>query len=351
VHFVCTKCVTSNTFLIMQINKNALARYRTLDKCFRNPGKRYFIKDLISEVSGMLYELSDLSNGISRRQVFEDMNFMKSSQGWNAPLESLRDGQRVYYRYSEPDFSIDNQPINEIEQLQLKEALSTLSRFKGLPQFEWISEITARIDSGLRLSTKKTDAIQFDQNTYLKGIELISPIYNAIIYERPISIIYKSFKQQTEQQFLIHPYFLKQYNNRWFVFGLNDIANRIINLALDRIIKISESKKDYMKNESFDFSEYFEDVIGVSISANSTIEHIVIEVRNELIPYIETKPLHGSQKIKERQKEVTLITLDIIPNFELESLILSFGEGLRLLEPSGIKAKIKERINKMKKLY
>ena len=52
----------------------------------------------------------------------------------------------------------------------------TLSRFKGMPQFEWIDEITARLDSGLGLSPKyKQDFIEFDQNNYLKGLEFITP--------------------------------------------------------------------------------------------------------------------------------------------------------------------------------
>lgn len=335
----------------MAINKNAFLRYKVLDKCFRNPGRHYFIDDLIEECSNALYEVSDLSNGVSRRQIFDDMAFMESEQGWNATILKIRDGRKVYYRYEDTSFSINNQPFNEMEENQIKEALETLSRFKGLPQFEWISEITARIDSGLNLSKKNHNVIEFDQNSYLKGLDLITPIYNAIIYKQVLSITYQSFKVNEKQNFTLHPYFLKQYNNRWFVFGLNEASDRLINLALDRIVKLKELKKKYKENIKVDFNEYFEDVIGVSINFSSKAQPVLLSVKNELLPYIETKPLHGSQKIKEREKTHSKVSIEVIPNYELESLLLSFGDGLQVLEPKDLRIKLSDRIKKMTNYY
>src|SRR5688572_20446002 len=99
----------------MATNKNALVRYKILDRCFRNPGKKYFIDDLIEECEKVLLEIDPQSNGISRRQIFEDIIFMKSAEGWSIELSKLREGKKVYYRYSNPDFSINNMPLNEVE--------------------------------------------------------------------------------------------------------------------------------------------------------------------------------------------------------------------------------------------
>ncbi len=335
----------------MSINKNAILRFRVLDKCFRNPGKKYFIEDLIDLCSNALFEESSLSNGISRRQIFEDIKFMESKNGWNIPLERIRDGHRVYYRYSDLSFSINNQPLNESEENQLKEALLTLSRFKGMPQFEWVDEISARLDSGLGLSHNNEKIIEFDQNNFLKGLEFITPIYNSILYKKAINIEYKSFKQDISQSIIFHPYYLKQYNNRWYVFGKNDASQFIMNLALDRITAIEESKKKYIPNKSIDFNEYFEDIIGVTLNNEGKVEEVVIKVSNELLPYIKTKPIHGSQKLKEQGASHTLVSLDLIPNYELESLILSYGEGLEVLQPKLLREKIKKRIELINNNY
>lgn len=328
----------------MATNKHAIIRYQTLDKCFRNPGRKYFIEDLVEACSIAIYEFSGNNNGIKRRQVLEDIKFMESTQGWNIPLERIRDGHRVYFKYDDKSFSINNQPLNETEEIQLKEALLTLSRFKGMPQFEWVDEIYARLDSGLGLSHYSEKIIEFDQNNYLKGLEFISPIYNSILYKKAIQIEYKSFKKDISQSIIFHPYFLKQYNNRWYVFGKNDASQFIMNLALDRITSIEESKNKYLPNKTIDFDEYFEDIIGVTLSNEGKVEKVVIKASNELLPYIKTKPIHGSQKLKEQGLSHTLITLDIIPNYELESLILSFAEGVEVLHPKSLRDKIKKRV-------
>ncbi len=335
----------------MATNKHAIIRYQTLDKCFRNPGKRYFIEDLIEECNNTIYEFSGNDIGIKRRQIFEDIKFMESPQGWNIPLEHNRDGHKVYYRYADKSFSINNQPLNETEENQLKEALLTLSRFKGMPQFEWVDEISTRLDSGLGLSHKTDKIIEFDQNNYLKGLEHITPIYNSILYKMAIDVDYKSFKQEASQSVVLHPYFLKQYNKRWFLFGKSEVSEGLMNLALDRIISIKESKKKFIPNRSIDFNEYFEDIVGVTLSNEETVQNIVLEVSNNLMPYIQTKPIHGSQKMIEHGENHTLISLDLIPNYELEALILSYGEGIKVLLNGEFRDKINTRIKKMFELY
>ena len=335
----------------MATNKLALIRYQTLNKCFSNTGRRYYMENLIDECNKALQEFTGNEIEIKKRQLFEDIKFMESPQGWNIPLERVRDGHRVYFKYEDKSFSINNQPLNDTEANQLKEALLTLSRFKGLPQFEWVAEITARIDSGLSLSKNNQNIIEFEQNNYLKGLDFITPLYNAILYKQVQEIHYQSFKRNEKQTFIIHPYFLKQYNNRWFVFALNHASDRIINLALDRISAIHESNTKFKQNNQIDFNEYFEDIVGVSLNTDANVQHIIIAVNNELLPYIETKPLHGSQKIKEKNKTQTIISLDLIPNYEFEALLLSYGEGLEIIEPLIFREKMSKRINNLNSKY
>ncbi len=334
----------------MATNKHAIIRYQTLDKCFRNPGRTYYIDDLIQACNDAIYEYSGIEDGVKRRQVLDDIKFMESEQGWNIPLEHIRDGHKVYFRYEDMSFSINNQPLNETEEKQLKEALLTLSRFKGMPQFEWVDEITARLDSGLGLSKTNQQIIEFEQNDYLQGLEYITPLYNAILYKKVLNVSYKSFKRDNNQSISFHPYYLKQYKNRWFVFGLNEEFGQITNLALDRIVGIEEIKHDFIPN-TIDFSEYFEDVIGVTLDKKTKLEKIQLRVSNDLYPYIQTKPLHGSQKIKEKGETFVLIELELIPNYELESLILSYGEGIEVMSPKKLREKIKSRLGLSTKNY
>jgi predicted DNA-binding transcriptional regulator YafY len=335
----------------MATNKNAMIRYQTLDRCFRNPGRNYYIDDLIEACNKAIYEFSGIDDGIKKRQLLDDIRFMESEQGWSISLDRVRDGHKVYYRYHDMNYSINNQPLNEKETDQLREALLVLSRFKGLPQFEWINEITARLNSSLGLSKIKHQIIDFEQNEYLQGLEYITPLHNAIIYEKVIKVVYKSFKRDNNQSISFHPYYLKQYKNRWFVFGLNEALNLITNLALDRIVTIENINGIYIPNSEIDFSEYFEDVIGVTLDNHAKPEKILLRISADLYPYIQTKPVHGSQKSKEKGDSFTVVELELIPNYELESLILSYGEGMEVLSPLSLREKMKTRTKLLSENY
>ena len=274
----------------MATNKHATIRYHALDRCFSNSGRKYFIEDLIEACNEAIYDFSGIEDGVKRRQVFDDITFMESEQGWSIPLERIKCGRRVYYMYSDKSFSIKNIGINQSEAEQLEETLTILSRFTGLPHFDWIEEMKIRIENTFKLKNNAKAIVGFEHNPYLKGFHFFTDLFNAIKYQQVLNIKYRSYKQDTETDIIISPWYLKQYNNRWFLFGFNKGYQLLSNLALDRIISIKESVEPFIKNDILDFEEYFEDVVGVTINHNAPIENVIIRISNDLWPYINSKP-------------------------------------------------------------
>jgi predicted DNA-binding transcriptional regulator YafY len=334
----------------MATNKNAAIRYQALDRCFRNPGRKYYIEDLIDVCNEALSEIDPDSSGIQLRQIRDDIKFMRDPLGYNAPIEAIPDPRKCYYRYSDLSFSINNQPLNEKEAQQLSEALMTLSRFKGMPQFKWIDEIKARLEQSFNLKSED-QVLSFEQNPYLTGLEFIGELYNSIINKQTLSITYHPFKADEDMQFVLHPYYLKQYNNRWFLWGKNHESDDLANLALDRIQSVGNSSVEYLPNAEVNFEEFFEDVIGVTVPGDAKLETVVLKIDKDLWPYIKTKPIHGSQKLKEITKDYTIIELDLFLNFELEKLILSHGEQVTVLFPEQLRNSIYSRIIRGKGKY
>jgi len=328
----------------MPTNKYAIIRYQTLDKCFRNPGRSYYLEDLLEEVNCALLDYNPESEGIKRRQLFADIKFMESENGWSVPLLKIADGKKKYYRYDDVTFSINNSPINEMESEQIKSALLVLSRFKGMPQFEWVNELIPKLEQSFGFTRSDKEIISFDANIYLKGIGYIGELFNAILYKKVLNIQYKSFKADTANIFELHPWYLKQFSNRWFLFGYNSAVKMISNLALDRIENIEECQKNYIENTGIDFQEYFEDIIGVSRSENDKPIELKLHFSPDQAPYVLTKPLHGSQKKKKLDKNGLLITIDVIPNYELEKLILSFGESVEVISPESFRNQISNKL-------
>jgi len=326
----------------MATNKHALIRYRALDKCFRNTGRGYRIIDLLEECENAVKSFDPDLESIKRRQLFDDMRFMKSEAGYLADIIKVKEGNNYYYRYSDPSFTINKEGLNDQETQQIRETLFVLSRFKGLPQFSWIEETMAKVESKLGLKKGAEKIIGFDENPEYIGTKYISPIFDFILNKKVLKIEYRSFKQDKSENIIFHPYFLKQYNNRWFCIGWHSHRKVLSTLALDRIREIEIIKAKYIRNKDLDFAEYFDEIVGVTIQGE--VQKITLKVDIDLWPYIESKPLHGSQKPKLKQEDCIIITIDVRPNYELESLLLSHGNKIEVISPKSFKQRLMDRI-------
>jgi len=329
----------------MATNKNALIRYKILDSCFRNPGKRYFIDNLIEECEKVLAEIDPETKGISRRQIFDDISFMESAEGWSIDLERHKEGKKVFYRYKDLSFSINNMPLNEVEINQLKDALDILTQFKGMPQFEWISDMVPKLRQGMSTKEPKDKLMEFESSEYLKGKDHLGTLYNALYFKKPIKVKYHPYQDEIAHDLILHPYFLKQYNGRWFLFGHNPaIGKSDWNLAIDRILDIEELSINFVENTEINWAEYFEDFIGVTKTEGEEIQNITLHFYGKTGKYIQTKPIHGSQKDKWLDPNTLEVRIEVIPNYELERLILSYGESVIIKSPNSLREKIKSRI-------
>lgn len=329
----------------MATNKHAIIRYQALDKCFSNRGRKYFIDDLINACNQALKEYTGILDGVKRRQIFDDIKFMESDQGFAIELEKPKEGRKVFYRYSSKDFSINNSPINTTEAEYLKNVISILHRFEGAPGFEWISEMSSILTDKFDLKDSNKKVMSYDSNIDYSGYKHITPIFNAIVNKRVLIVKYEPFgKEPFELHY--HPYFLKQYNNRWFVFGRNNLLNvNQWNMPLDRIIAINEVDGVYIEDET-NWEDFFSDFIGVTKTEEALTEIRLLFTKAQA-PYIITKPLHETQKSSILDDGNLEVRIQVIPNYELESLILSYGEGVKILEPKSLKDKINSRIKRM----
>jgi predicted DNA-binding transcriptional regulator YafY len=236
-------------------------------------------------------------------------------------------------------------PLNETEINRLLTTLQSLSKFKGMPQFEWMATLLPKLSRKESFDYPDT-VMEFDNNPYLIGIEHIGTVYDAIINKQVLKITYiQSFKY--ESNIIIHPYYLKQYNSRWFLFGYNpeqELYNW--NVALDRIKEINVVHHKYIPNTQIVWSEYFEDILGVTKSLNHEPEKIILQFYGKTGYYIESKPIHGSQKSKWIEADILEVNLDLIVNYELERFILSYADSVKVIQPQSLIEQIKSRMGK-----
>lgn len=328
----------------MPANRNALIRYKTIDLCLQNKYRKWTLEDLINACSDVLYEYEGIKKGVSRRTVQLDIQLMRSDKlGYNAPIIVL---EKKYYTYEDSGYSIMNIPLSESDLNKLMETVDFLKQFKGFSHFRELDSLVQKLED--HVYSKKINrkpVIDFEKNENLKGIEFLEILYQSIIRKNVIDITYQSFNARQAGTFSFYPYLLKEFRNRWFLFGLKNNSLPLLNLAIDRIINIKCTEKVFIEKEEFNAEAFFKDVIGVTVDPGIKPEKIILFVNRKHAPYVLTKPIHPSQKLIDRDEYGITISLEVQHNYELEKEILGLGDGMVVISPEKLKTNIFDKLN------
>lgn len=335
----------------MPTNKNALIRYKYLDKLLSDYHHFYDIHDLTEKVNDMLYE--DGFPEVTQRCIEKDINTLEYAP-FSAPIERFNKYGKHCIHYVDRSFSIFKKEISWEEQNLLREVLSTIGQFDGLDNFGWLEDFKI----GLHLEERR-QIISFANNPYLQNSNLLGTLFDNISNEVVIRLSYHTFNDETVRSIDFHPYLLKQYNERWFLLGAADDNQKILNFALDRIDKVeSLPEKKYIICPD-DLYERFEDIVGVTLYEEKPCEHIVCWVSDVSKGYVHTKPIHESYTVYKGEKDLEMhkqyprleggmfFSIDCIPNYELIRELCSFGKELIVLSPLSIQNDIFNRIKSM----
>ena len=334
----------------MPINKNALLRYQILDRCFSDRHRRYEIEDLVDKVNDALLDL--YGKTVSLRQIRADITYMRDRVSYNAPIVARPiEGRRCYYTYEDPHFSIFSSELSVEEVKNLLSTIDMLGRYRS-PKNAWLEEVISSLELRFGIKANRDKVVSFEQNDQLKGIEFLSDLIDAIINHQPLKMTYRPYKGD-EQTMVIHPHYMKQYNTRWFLFGLEDHGEygmSPVNKALDRIVKFSIANVRFVENDQIDYETYFDDIVGVTHDRkHPDVEHVVLKFAKERFPYVVSKPIHHSQQVVNADDGT--LSIDVRINRELEQNIFSFGQQVEVLSPEWFRNQIIEKYKEIVKIY
>ena len=324
----------------MPNTKDFTLRIEIIDECLRRRQKKWFIEDLLEEVNDKLFER--YNKKISKRTLQYDLDYLINEK--QAPIQKCQDGKRIFYKYSEANYSVMNLPISEEEVSILKDAIKMLKQVEDFKIIEDVDVIIEKLSH--TVSTNIPDSrsmIQFEKHTYADGTEHIDNIFSAIKEKTVLKIAYQPFKEPESKEWIIHPYLLKEYRNRWFLICRHDGTSQASNLALDRIRKIKNSSLPYKENDLFEPDTLFEHLIGVSFPEGEKVQDIILKVKGAQINYIKTKPIHKTQEIVEEQNGSIIIKLKLIINYEVQSVLLGYTPDIEVIQPISLRDKLKEK--------
>ncbi len=237
-------------------------------------------------------------------------------------------------------------PLSERDLQELSSALDIFRHYQGFRGMGQQEDLLARLQESINLERNQEPIVWLDTNERLRGLEHLSTLYDLIREHRPIVVSYQSFRQRTPSDIQLSPYLLKEFNNRWFVIGHPRNGKDVMTLALDRILSVREDKVNpYVPNTFFRAAEYIGQMVGVTRDPSNHPRHVTLWVDAETLPYMITKPLHGSQMLTEKRPDGSgILHLEVILNFELERLLLGFADHIEVLSPRDLRHRVSQHI-------
>lgn len=361
----------------MPSNKNAVIRYMYLDQMLSDRYNKYTCEDLLLKVNERLEfagfptvggDPSDYEHYIKsgKRVIQLDIQALQDTP-FNMEIDcSERLHGSPVYRYADPTSSLFSKQLSDEEKRLLQEVLNTLGQFSGLDNFEWLHDLQEKLNDRRAFGRTSFDhnnlnsrkIISFSSNEYLKGKNYLGTLFSLIANRKVVDIIYEPFGQPA-RSIKIYPYLLKQHSDRWYLIGtpletpeFPFCSDFYVNLALDRIVAINVIDKEPYIDPTEDIEERFEDIIGVTYRADVQITDITLAINNNYVPFVETKPLHGSQvkfgqsdqeKLHEKFpsfKGYTFYGLKLIPNKEFHNLIARSIDSIVVVKPDNLRSEM-----------
>jgi predicted DNA-binding transcriptional regulator YafY len=330
----------------MPLTKNAQLRIEVIDEIFRGIN-RYNFDDLLKKVNAVL--LRSGTPAIGEKTLYNDLKYLREEKG--APIHRPNASDDKYY-YTEK-FSIKT-PLLDFEEIEyLKQVSLILRRLSPAHSGDEFNQIIAKLDNTVHtVSDQGQSIIEIEAHTQSSGIHWYNTLFYAIKDKSPLRLSYKPYHKEEAREFIFHPYLLKQYRSRWFLFGREGNKEYIANLALDRIASIKNSAAPFKENDLFSAEDYFNHLIGVSKPRDGEIKNITLRVEAKSVPYILSKPIHKLQEtVKNYKNGDILVNIPLYINYELISTILGYQNSVEVVGPKELRQEILEILQKGIKKY
>lgn len=332
----------------MPSNKDAFVRYRAINRCLLG-GRFIPLDELIhncEEATGI--------RPISKRTIQKDLEDMRNDSGLGFFAPISYDRLRKGYFYETEGYSIDNIPLHEKEVQALNNALSLLGQYKGSGIFGQVSDaigkLLGKVKIGMMHPQSSLDAFMESESGNTEGIVFLEPCIEAIREKYVLVVTYQKYNQGNPKEHVVHPCYLREYRNRWYLIGWHQKHETFSIFALDRITSLKPDFSVTFQSPDFEVADYFKHVIGMS--APSVPPQLVrFSVALSELPFLMSQPIHHSLKLEKEENERAILTLFVIINYELKQFILGLGSQIQVLEPASLSAEISQSLRNAANQY
>lgn len=344
----------NNKLMKVKLNFKITERILLIDVLLReNKAEKLGKLELLDELNRRL--IVEKLKPISKRQF--DNDIAKFENRLKEKL-SKRITDKTIYFYKRSDISINNSI--GVRSRDIKLAIDFIRGFRG--ENILLKSLESEIQKKFNVNVAIESPFHLESNyLYDKVYSKFMPkIYKSIVNSIVLKVKYSPrFKELNEEVYTLHPYKLKEFNGRWFVFGFcqEKPESNYFHLAIDnRIVSLEENHTIEFKSKSrrIDYNKYFSERVGVSNNLYRIEEkkyRIKLRFKYEYFNYFLTKPISSLIGRPRINGDFVDVVFEMNINNELISRILSYKSNVEVIEPEVLRNKIKDEIYQLNEAY
>ncbi|MBQ0136978.1 MAG: WYL domain-containing protein [Bacteroidales bacterium] len=181
------------------------------------------------------------------------------------------------------------------------------------------------------------------------GQRFLTTIIEAMRDKVELEMTYQSFHKDYPSTFMVKPYCVKVYRQRWYMLGQSERPDLVV-YALDRIENLEATDTPYKMPVDFNPEEFFAPIVGVS-DAHKKPKFVTIRVNSWQANYFRSLPLHSSQEETERTDEYSIFKYYLVPNYEFKQELRAHGSAVQVLEPKKLADEMKKESEEIVEMY
>ena len=295
-----------------------------------------FIEELLrrrKEKGATFQEIADfLENRFEEKDALENLHFTKRTfQRDKIAMEQIF-GLVVSYSKKSDVYYIDQDELDMAEQTVYDHML-LVEAFR---------------------QTKNREDVMFFQPRTAKGLEWMQPLVQAILNKSVVRFRYHKFWSEEESVRVIQPYALKEVQHRWYIlaseYQSKEDENVVKAFGLDRISDLQITSTHFQHSVE-GLNERYNNSFGIVATADKKCETIRLAFNKVQGNYVKTLPLHHSQKLVKETETESIFELNLVPTYDFERELLSYGSSVKIIRPLHLKNKMKLEIQEMLNNY
>lgn len=197
------------------------------------------------------------------------------------------------------------------------------------------------VNSLLKDSKNLRDKILFEPVP--SGDKFLAPIIEALRDEYAIQITHQGFGKAYPSTYLVEPYCLKMFKQRWYMLAYSPGTDDMRVYGLDRIHALEPTRQRYKLPKVFDAEFYFRNHYGVS-DMDMQPEEVEIKIEAYQANFLRTLPLHSSQVEVDRQEQFSIFRYYIAPSFDFRQELYKHGPVLEVLKPQWLREEFRKNL-------